>query len=395
MASISKRGNSYRIKVSCGYDSKGKQVIQSKTWKPDPNMTPRQIEKELQRQAVLFEEECQGVGTVSNIKFEPLAKQWFKEYAEIKLRPRTLERYHQLEERTYAAIGHLKMDKITMRHLQKFIDNLSEKGINKRTGGGLAPKSVRHYLNFISDVFDYAIKNRIVKENPCRLVTLPELNRKEKDCYTLEEAQELIERLKSKAPMKYQAFFILAIYSGFRRGEMLGLEWKDIDFQTGIIKIERSSLYTAELGVYTDTTKTEGSKRMLKLPEAVMKLLKKYRKEQMIDRLKLGDQWHDYDRVFTKFNGEPMNPATPYGWLKKFCEKENIRFLGIHCFRHLNASLLISSGVDVKTVSAALGHSQTSTTLNIYAHSFATAQAQASEAIADALTFSDPKKKKA
>ena len=112
----------------------------------------------------------QGVGTVSNIKFEPLAKQWFKEYAEIKLRPRTLERYHQLEERTYAAIGHLKMDKITMRHLQKFIDNLSEKGINKRTGGGLAPKSVRHYLNFISDVFDYAIKNRIVKENPCRLL---------------------------------------------------------------------------------------------------------------------------------------------------------------------------------------------------------------------------------
>ena len=84
--------------------------------------------------------------------------------------------------------------------------------------------------------------------------------------------------------------------------------------------------------------------------------------------------------------GEPIHPNTPYHWLRRFCEDTGQRFLGIHAFRHLNASLLINSGVDVKTVSASLGHSQVTTTLNIYAHTFEEAQARASEAVADLLT---------
>ena len=90
MANIQKRGNSYRIKVSCGYDTHGKQVIQSMTWKPDEKMTEKQIEKELNRQAVLFEEACMKGNVVATIKFEDFARQWFKEYAEIKLNQRFL-----------------------------------------------------------------------------------------------------------------------------------------------------------------------------------------------------------------------------------------------------------------------------------------------------------------
>lgn len=93
MANIKKRGNTYRIKVSCGYDTKGKQVIQSMTWTPDKNMTKRQIEKELRRQSVLFEEACLKGNVVATIKFEDFAQQWFKEYAEIKLKQRTVEAY--------------------------------------------------------------------------------------------------------------------------------------------------------------------------------------------------------------------------------------------------------------------------------------------------------------
>ena len=385
MASIRKLKKSYLIRVSCGYDSKGKQLFQSKTWRPAPGMSEKQAEKEVQRQAFLFEEFCQGRAVNGNIKLEPFAKQWFQEYAQIKLRPRTLQRCHQLEGRTYEALGHLRMDRINVRHIQQFVNNLSEPGINQRTGGGLSPKTIRHYVTFLSDIFDYAIRAGIVKENPCRLVILPDLKKKQPEFYTLEEAQELIRRLQDNAPMKYRAFFILAIYSGFRRGELLGLEWKDIDFKTGVIQIQRTSLYTPELGTFTDTTKTEKSQRALKLPESVMKLLKQHRQEQRALRLKMGDLWQDHDRLFTQDNGEPMNPGTPYEWLKRFCQEEGIRFLGVHSLRHLNASMLINSGVDVKTVSAALGHSQTSTTLNIYAHSFATAQAAASQAIANVL----------
>ena len=111
MATIKKRegktGTSYLIRASCGYDLSGRQVERSMTWKPAPGMTPKQIEKELNRQAVLFDEKCaaQGAGN-GNIKFEAFAKQWIAEYAEPNLRPRTVARLHQLEGRTYTALGH-------------------------------------------------------------------------------------------------------------------------------------------------------------------------------------------------------------------------------------------------------------------------------------------------
>lgn len=385
MASIQKRGNSYRIRCSTGYDSKGRQIMRSTTWTPDPGMTPRQVEKELQRQAVLFEEKCKASGTAAcTIKFEPFAHEWFTEYAEKQLRIRTVARLHQLEPRTYQAIGHLRMDKITARQIQSFINNLAEPGINKRTGGGLSPKTQSHYLSFISSVFDYAIRMDMLTDNPTKRVTIQKLEQKEREVYTLEETQHFLDLMQTEPPV-FQAFFVLAIYGGFRRAEILGLEWKDIDFETGVVTISRSSLYAKGVGTFTDTTKTKGSQRSLKLPLSVIDILRVHRKAQLEQRLQMGDQWHDHDRLFTTWNGEPMGTGTPRKWLIAFCEKHGLRYLGIHSFRHLNASLLINSGVDLKTVSASLGHSQTSTTLNIYAHTFAAAQARASEAIAEVL----------
>lgn len=132
MATIKKRegksGVSYLIRVSSGYDVSGNQVVHSMTWKPEPGMKPKQIEKELQRQAVLFEEQCAGKGANSSIKFEAFARQWFQEYAEPNLRIRTVARLHQFEERTYTALGHIRLDKLTSRHIQSFINNLGEDG---------------------------------------------------------------------------------------------------------------------------------------------------------------------------------------------------------------------------------------------------------------------------
>lgn len=153
----------------------------------------------------------------------------------------------------------------------------------------------------------------------------------------------------------------------------------------GIISIRRTSLYTKEKGVFTDTTKTARSQRTLKLPPGVFEVLKKHRAAQAEERLRLVDVWHDTDRLFVNWDGQPMHPNTPYHWLRRFCEETRQRFLGVHQFRHLNATLLISSGTDARTVSAALGHSQVSTTLNIYTHTFAEAQARAGEAVAAAL----------
>lgn len=386
MPTITHRNDTYKITVSCGYDTTGKQIRRHMTWKPAPNMTKKQIEKELQRQAVLFEEQCQGLAVVANIKFQTFAEQWFADYAEKELKAQTVSRYKRFAPRTYAAIGHLRLDRITSVHIQKFINNLGEDGVNQTTGGKLSPKTIHHYLSFVSTIFNYAVRMHLVKENPCRNVYTPKQEQVERDCYTLEEAQQFLDLLQYE-PLEYQSFFTLAIYGGFRKGELLGLEWKDIDFESGVVSIRRTSLFTKENGVYTDTPKTKGSQRSLKLPVEVLAVLRKYRAEQNERRLKMGDQWHNHDRLFTAWNGEPMGNSTPYHWLLGFCERTGMRRVNIHSFRHLNASLLINSGVDVRTVSASLGHSNTSTTLNIYAHTFAEAQAKASEAVANALDF--------
>ena len=125
MATITKRGETYRIRVSCGYDINGKQIMRSTTWDPDPGMTKKQIEKELQRQTVLFEEKCQtGQFLDGSIKFAEFAEQWFRDYAENQLRAKTVSRYRHLMKRINAAIGHMRLDKIQPQHLLSFYDNL-------------------------------------------------------------------------------------------------------------------------------------------------------------------------------------------------------------------------------------------------------------------------------
>lgn len=386
MATIRKRGDSYSIRVSCGYDTNGKHKEQAMTWKPEPGMTKRQIEKELQRQAVLFEEAvAHGYKTMA-VKFQEFAEEWFEEYAKLNLRSTTYERMRQLTHRVYPAIGHLRMDKITARQLQGFVNSLAKEGANEKTGKPLAPKTIRHNLSFISDVFSYAVKMDLLSDNPCRKVTIPKGEVKEKQIYSQEEMVLLLTRI-SGEPTKYRAFFFLIAYSGFRRSEMLGLEWKDIDFENNIITVKRTSNYTAERGIYTDTTKTKRSQRVLKISPYIMGILKELKDEQDEEALRLGDKWMDSDRLFVKWNGEPMNNQTPYGWLKEFCEKNELPFYGIHSFRHFAASALISAGLDVTTVSGALGHCNSGTTLNVYSHMFQNAQARVAEAMDGAFSF--------
>lgn len=390
MASIRKKRNSYEIRVSCGYDLKGKQKFQQMTWKPEEGMTPKQIEKEVNRQAVLFEEKCLKGQVTANMKFEEFAEQWFEEYAKLNLRSTSYERMKQLTQRVYPAIGHLRLDRITGRHIQQFINDLLLNGKNKRNGKALSRKTAVHHLSFISDVFGYAVKMDMLNDNPCRKVTIPKGEIKEKNIYSLEELEQIMELLET-APLKYRLFFTMVLYTGFRRSEMLGLEWKDIDWDNRVISIRRTSNYTAERGTYTDTTKTRKSKRSGRYPQILFDLLKAYKEEQDEERRRLGDEWIDYDRIFVKWNGAPMNSTTTYTWFKRFCERNNMPFCDVHSFRHMHASLLINAGVDVATVSADLGHTNSSTTLGIYTHEFQEAQARTSSIIENALNFKSQK----
>ena len=388
MATIRKRGNSYQIRVSCGYDTSGNQVVQTMTWKPADGMNKKQIEKELQKQAILFEDKCMKGQVTANIKFQDFAEQWFEEYAKVNLRPTSYARMKQLTKRVYPAIGHKRLDKITARDIQKFITDMLTNGRNLNNGKPLSRKTAVHHLSFISDVFSYAVRMGMLCDNPCRRVFVPKQEQEEKQIYTIEQVKILYENLKSE-PMKYQAYLLLSIYSGYRRSEMLGLEWKDIDFEHDLIHVRRTSQYTSEKGIYTDTTKTRKSKRVSKMPASIMNLLRQFKADQNEEARRLGTKWEDYDRLFTKWNGAPMNPQTPFEWLKGYCERIGIPFRNIHSLRHLHASLLIFEGVDVVAVSEDMGHSVVGTTLNLYSHMFQEAKARNCDAISNALSFTN------
>lgn len=389
MANIRKRGNSYQIRVGVGYKPDGTQISRSMTWTPTPGMSERQIEKELNRHAVIFEEECRSMSMGGMVRFEIFAEDWFSEYAKPNLRNTTYNFLYHQRLRVYRAIGGTSMEKITVRQLQEFINSLSRDGANEINGKPLSPKTIRHVLGLVSDIFAYAVRMGIVRDNPCGRVVLPKLVRKEKKIYTVEETVRLMELLRNE-PIKYRAFYYLLIYSGCRRGELLGLEWQDVDFSNCLISIRRTSCYTPDRGTYTDTTKTEHSKRTLKLPQEVMDILCELREFQLRQADIFGDKWVETGRLFTKENGEPQHPNTSYHWLEKFCARNGLPFHGIHSFRHLFASLLVGNGVDIVTVSGVLGHSAVSTTSNIYCHMLEDARAMASDTIASALRLPKP-----
>ena len=349
MATIRKRGNTYQIRVSCGYDTSGNQVERSMTWKPDPNMTEKQVQKELNRQAVMFEEACANGQMTTVMKFQDFAEQWFKEYAEIKLKTQTIRCYHFFEKRVFKEIGHMRMDKITTRTIQMFVTKLTKEKKSVGNDETLSPKSIKNYVSFISSIFDYAVKQQMVSSNPCRNVALPTIHQKDREVYTMDEVQhilELFETEREKYPQNVM-FFTLAIFTGLRRGELLGLEWKDFDWENHLMDVRRNSLWSKEKGIYTDTPKTKGSIRMLKLPAELIAQLLEYKKWQEDYKSSIGAKWNEHDRLFTKWDGSPMSVRAPYKYFLYFCKRHNIRFCNVHSFRHFNATIMIQNGVDV------------------------------------------------
>ncbi len=386
MATITKRGDTYRIRCSLGYDSQGKQVIRSTTWKPKPGMTEKQIEKELNRKAVLFEEKCKSGGGDPHITFEKFAEQWFSEYAKSHLKAKTLHEYRGLSARTYAAIGHIRIDKLKPRHFREFFAQLAA-CISSKTKKPLSPRTVWNYYSFCSSVMGYAVKNELIDRNPCTIAApkKPASNIKYLDDV---QARQLLDQLESE-PIQERVFFTLALLTGYRLGELLGLEWPDVDFESGVITIHRTSQYVKERGTYTDTPKTASSQRSTKISPALVELLRRYKLEQARERLERGDlwasEWADHPRLFTALDGRPMSRTHPEKALQRILQRAGLHRVTIHSLRHTNATLLITGGVDVRTVAARLGHTQTSTTLNIYAEAIRSAEAAAAQVLDEVL----------
>ena len=459
MAYIEKRNGSYRITVSAGYDLSGKQIKKRMTWTPPSYMTERQIQKEIQRQAVLFEEKVNsGQLLDGSIRFSQFADYWLKEYAHKQLRPSTVARYEKMLIRINDALGNIKLNRLQPKHLIEFYNKLSEHGAredktykansdlqaiittqqltykNLSEACGLSARTVAlavrgertsektaqrisayfdipikkifetvehkqtlsgttilHYHRLISSVLEKAVKWQVILLNPCARVETPKAETQEAAYYDEYQAQEMLNCLQCE-PLKYRAMVIIVLYTGVRRGELCGFEWSDFDFENNLIDIQKTSMYLTGRGIFDDKTKTEASKRVIKIPPIAMSIIKELKIEQAKDRLKLGDKWIDSGKVFTQWNGKPIYPGTFSKWFTEFIKRNNLPPIHLHSLRHTNATLLIASGADLRTVSKRLGHSNMTTTSNIYTHAIKSADERAAELLGDIL---NPIKKQA
>ena len=151
--------------------------------------------------------------------------------------------------------------------------------------------------------------------------------------------------LLEKEPLQYKTAITILLYSGMRRGELLGLEWPDIDFDTNVVAICRQSQYLPDKGIFTKEPKSKSSSRVLKLSTGAIDILRKYRIWQNESRLSIGDQWENTKRLFTAWNGAPMHPDVLSGWFEDFIKRADLpQETHIHSLRHTNATLMIAGG---------------------------------------------------
>ena len=445
MATIQKQGKGYKITVSHGYDYTGKRIRQYMTWAPAPGMTERQIKKELDRQAVLFEEKVLSGATANgSMRFADFAEKYMTEYAALYLKPKTIATYTENLRRINQAIGHIKLSELRTGHINSFYRNLQEDGIrnretavckvdlraligiqrgamtafSNRTGVSratirqaidgqpinrasadaiaqalgvkagkvftlithsdpLAPASVISYHRTLSSVLARAVKWGYIQANPADAAEKPSLGHKEAAYLEETDARRLLELLQAE-PIRWRALVTFDLLSGLRRGELLGLRWQDVDFDAHTIIIRQTSNYLPGKGVYVSTPKTAGSARPLMLSTAAIMMLLEYKQWQNRQREAVGDAWEDEDgRVFTNELGAPVFPDSMTQWFSSFISRSGMPKVTVHSLRHTYATLMIADGVPLVVVSKQLGHTQTSTTANIYAHAIASAQVKA------------------
>lgn len=455
MASIRQRGErSYQITVSKGYDCAGKKLLTTKTITLDPELTPKQAEKEVQRQAVLFEREVEN-GTYldgSKMTFAEFTGRWLKDYAEPDLEPKTLFRYKEmLTLRIIPAFGHIKLNKLQPHHLLEFYENLREEGMRldtkyialpelidnirqqgptisklskvtsisdktvssmlklqpittksaqlickaldvklnkafmpKDESGTLSARTVLHHHRLISSILTSAVQWQCLLNNPAERVKAPKVEKSEVQHYDEAQTKDLLKALDTEE-IKYKVMVLLDVFSGLRIGELMGLDWSNLDMENNTIEIVKASQYLTGLGTFEKVPKNETSVRKIYFPAPVTVFLKEYRKWWLEQQMKCGDLWQKSDRLFVTWDGKPMFTYTLTNWFPEFLQRHNLPKITPHGLRHTMASLLDSLGMETSEISKRLGHARISTTLDIYTHVFKKADTKASDLLEKSL----------
>jgi integrase len=363
MASIQKITNKkYQVVISyTGKDGKRKfkkKIIEGN--KPDVIKQAAILEEELQLTLQAEEVETDG----SKIKFKDFLA-LYEEYIVENVTPATYEYYHNsLVKWVIPEIGNKYMSDIKPPHLQAIIYKLQDKG--------LCTKTIKHIFNPVNGIFKYAFNLCYINDNPTTRLMYPQNKKDDKlHFFTKEQAQIFLGLLKQE-PIQYQIYFNLALYGGFRRGELIALTWQDVNPNKGTITINKA-IHKCSKGELVSTPKTRSSNRSITVPDICFDLL---------------DEWHKINKneyIFIQKDGSRMAVDTPCRRFKKIIENYNktaenpLPVIRLHDLRHTNATLLLANNIDIETVSHRLGHAQCSTTLDIYGHAVPEMDRRASE----------------
>ncbi|EMK3113070.1 site-specific integrase [Listeria monocytogenes] len=366
MASYVNLGNNkYELRVSKGYDARGKQIRKTK------NVTVKTV-KALKLELSNFEAYVYSSDytEIKDMRFIDFVEKWRLNYAKRELKGNTIDKYNLfLENWIIPYFERKKISKITTMQLLDYFHEVQKKGVG--------PSALEGHHRVIRSLFKYATLWGITETDVSLSVKKPTYKVPEKNIYNRREIEVLIDRI--KILQKYQQVMIkLALYCGLRRGEVIGLTTKDMNYNKNTINVYRAVIKSASEGIKLDETKNK-RKRIVPAPAGLMEEIKELAKEKQKNKDKLGLLWKgtkDLDGktvilIFSHDDGTPFTPASVTRMFNRFLEKKennDLTKISFHDLRHSAASFLLEQGINVKVIQNILGHSDIKVTLNTYAH---------------------------
>lgn len=392
MPSVRKRFNKagqafYEIRVSRGRNK----AYLTRRWYVPEGWSQKAIDRELASVAAEFERQCSAGEAISRAEKREKAAQEAAEAARIL----TLSKYGErvfmpaksvtmsengrasyqscLDKKVYPVLGDVKMPEITPAQITALLLDIQ--------ATGKAHATVIKVYTVLHSLFKMAYMGDMIDRDPMDKVERPKPRKGETKAeapaaYTAEEVCKLLDAMDTE-PLKWRALVHLLIDTGIRRGECCALKWENIDFKSGEIIIAGNLCYTSSKGIYIDSPKS-GHKRTVYAGEDTIALLRHLRAEQATKALSAF--------VFTKEgSSEPMHPQSPTRYLKKLSDRCGLVDLHPHKLRHTFASVAITNGADVASVSEALGHSDKAVTLRMYTHANAESVSRAAQIMREAV----------
>ncbi len=368
---IRKRGkNVWAVVLDIGYDEAGKR---QQRWH-SVRGTKRDAERELAR--LINEMNTGAYVEPSRLLVSDYLKDWLAEAA-TRIAAKSAERYRDIiEGHISPGLGNIRLAKLKPLHIQRFYADRLASGRKDGTGG-LSAQSVLHFHRVLHKALEQAVMWQLLMRNPADAVQPPRPERKPMTALNEAQTGKLLKSLESTR--LYQPV-VLAVSTGMRRGEILALQWKEIDFENAQLSVSRSLEQTRK-GLNFKTPKTAKSRRRIALPQVTLRMLKAHRMSQTAEKLRLGPAYQDHDLVFPRLDGAPWRPDTFSTVFAAHVRRYKLPHVRFHDLRHTHATQLLKQGVHPKIVSERLGHSNIAITLDTYSHVLPGMQETAIEAL--------------